>query len=101
MSNIPKHCDDYIDDPAAPEPLRKFLARARMPAHGLMVDESFPELFATYNGNTWRYIKRGDRVRVVMSSRMGDVGITKALAADVGYDERCMVEDLTDFSESP
>lgn len=31
----PRHYDEYIDDPASPEPLRVFLSRARQPAHGL------------------------------------------------------------------
>jgi len=45
---VVKHCDDYIDDPASPEPLRKWLARARMPAHGMMESAPHPVLFATH-----------------------------------------------------
>ena len=84
-----KHCDDYIDDPAAPECLRKFLDHARSPAHGSTRDDPRPALFATYQGK---------RVRVVMASRLGDVGITTDLAAERGYQCRVAVEDLTDFS---
>jgi hypothetical protein len=87
-----KHCDDYICDSSAPEPLRKFLERARMPAHGMLVKDPYPRLFATYEGK---------RVRVVVASRLGDVGISTNLVAGVGYDERVYVEELSDFSEVP
>jgi hypothetical protein len=36
-----------------------------------------------------------------MASRMGDVGCTKDLTADSGYQVRCAVEDLSDFSDQP
>lgn len=50
-----------------------------------------PTLFADH-GKT--------RVRVVMASRLGDVGITKNLTVRRGYEKRVMVEELTNFSES-
>ena len=93
----PKHCDYYIDDPTAPEVLRKFLERTRSPAHGMLSKDPFPKLFATYNGPGWNDVSTGDRVRVVMASRMGDVGLTKDFASDHGYSVRCAVSDLTDF----
>ena len=70
MLNGHKHCDDYIDDPTQPEVLRKFLERARSPAHGMMLKEPFPKLFAVYNGVDWRGVAKGDRVRIVMASRL-------------------------------
>jgi hypothetical protein len=87
-----KHCDDYIDDETAPESLRKYLARARLPAHGMLVKEPFPELYADYEGK---------RVRVVMASTFGDVGITHDLSADLGYETRVPVEKLSNFSDKP
>lgn len=87
-----KHCDEYIDDPAQPEVLRRFLDRARSPAHGRMSSEPFPKLFATY---------QGERYRVVMASRMGDVGLSKKFDKDHGYDLRVAVEDLTEFGDAP
>lgn len=96
-----KHCDDYIDDPTAPAPLRAFLKRARSPSHGHLQSGPFPKLFATYTGEDWRGYTKGDRVRVVMASRMGDVGCTKNFEASNGYDVRFAVENLTDFSGSP
>jgi hypothetical protein len=96
-----KHCDDYIDDAAAPACLRAFLARARQPAHGHLSDTPFPKLFATYNGPNWNDVATGDRVRVVMASRMGDVGVTKKLDSEHGYSVRCAVGDLIDLSEVP
>lgn len=88
----PKHCDDYIEDPASPEPLRKFLERARSPAHGHLSKDPFPVLFATY---------QGERYRVVMASRMGDVGLSKNFDQPNGYALRVAVEDLTNFTDQP
>jgi len=87
-----KHCDDYIDDDAAPLALRAFLERARSPAHGMLDPSPYPRLFADYDGQ---------RVRVVMASRMGDVGITADLKADHGYQKRVAVADLTNFDDVP
>jgi hypothetical protein len=84
-----KHCDDYIDDETQPECLRAFLDHARSPAHGMDRAEPRPALFANYNGK---------RVRVVMASRLGDVGITSNLHAERGYEKRVAVADLSGFS---
>ncbi len=101
MSDDFKHCDDYINDQTQPMALRAFLERARSPAHGHLTGAPFPKLFATYTGKGWRGIGTGDRVRVVMASRMGDVGVTKNLANEVGYCARFAVEDLSDFGDAP
>lgn len=85
-----KHCDDYIDDEEQPQALRTFLDYARSPAHGAMRSEPKPRLFADYKGN---------RVRVVMASRFGDVGITGKLHEEYGYDERVSVASLSNFSD--
>ena len=87
-----KHCDDFIDDPTAPDVLRKYLAFARAPAHGLLVSKPHPTLFADHAGT---------RVRVTMASRFGDVGITTDLTADLGYERRVPVSQLVNFSEVP
>jgi hypothetical protein len=87
-----KHCDDYIDDPTAPEPLRAWLDFARKPAHGLLTPSPHPRLFADHNGA---------RVRVTMASRMGDVGITSMLANEHGYELRCLVGDPSNFGCEP
>ncbi len=86
------HCDDYIDDPAAPACLRAFLDHARSPAHGRLREDKRPPLFADYHGK---------RIRVVMASRLGDVGITENLSAEYGYSKRVAVADLKNFSEAP
>lgn len=39
----------------------------------------------------------GTRVKIVMVSRFGDVGITDDLTAENGYDARVMLDDLCDF----
>lgn len=86
------HCDDYIDDPKAPEALRKFLVFARGPSHGLLTAKPHPKLFADYEGQ---------RVRVTMASRLGDVGISRDLEAATGYHDRVRVSQLKNFSEEP
>lgn len=86
------HCDDLIDDPATPDAARAFLAHARSPAHGMLLPGGRPRLFATYQGR---------RVQVVMASRMGDVGITSRLDADVRYEGRVWMGELTDLGDRP
>lgn len=86
-----RHCDEYIDDPTSPEPLRKFLDRARAPAHGALLPGPYPTLFADYQGK---------RVRVVMASRFGHVGITEHLDREHGYELAIPVEFLSNFSET-
>lgn len=88
-----KHCDEYIHDHQAPMCLRWFLYRHRVPAiDGLLMHQNGvnPKLFATYGDN---------RVRVVMASRFGDVGITEHLEDENGYSVRVLVSDLKDFSD--
>lgn len=84
-----RHCDDYIDDETQPECLRTFLDYARSPAHGAFHEGPKPKLFAKY---------KGQRVRVVMASRFGDVGITRSLKATHGYEKRVAVSDLSEFA---
>jgi hypothetical protein len=87
-----RHCDDYIEDRSQPKCLRSFLDYARAPAHGAFIEGPAPKLFADYKGR---------RVRVVMASRFGDVGITRDLRAEHGYENRVLVEELSNFSEEP
>lgn len=87
-----KHCDDYIDDESQPECLRKYLAWARGPGHGMTQTKPHPQLYANHEGV---------RVRVVMASRLGDVGITTILANEYGYQRRVNVDSLTDFGDTP
>lgn len=85
-----RHCDEFIDDASAPQVLRTFLARARSPAHGMTSADPFPVLFADHNGQ---------RVRVVMASRLGDVGICDLTRCT--YDKRVSVEELSNFGVDP
>jgi hypothetical protein len=81
------HCDDIWTDKSYPECVIAYLDVARAPAHGLGMKKV--SLFANYDGN---------RVRVIMASRFGDVGITYKLDKEYGYDERVLLPELTDFS---
>jgi len=90
-----KHCDDYIQDYHFPDCLRWFLFINRLPATEKMLAYSVgvkPTLFAFYGRK---------RVRVVMASRLGDVGITEDLKAEHGYRKRVLVKNLWGFSVGP
>lgn len=87
-----KHCDDYIDDQSQPQCLRTFLDYARSPAHGAFRDGDKPNLFADHEGK---------RVRVVMASRFGDVGISYRLNEEYGYSKRVPVASLANFGVRP
>ena len=94
MSKEPKHCDDYIHDPTAPKCLRFFLLVNRMPAVDSFLLREFgvdPKLYAEY---------KGKRVRVVMASRLGDLGINHHFK-EYGYEYRVPVSELTNFSQEP
>lgn len=82
------HCDDAIDAPETPEPLRAWLAWARGPGHGALAPEP-PPVFATLDGR---------RVRLMMASRFGDVGVNFNLDARSGYSRRVLLDQLTEVS---
>lgn len=91
-----RHCDDYIKDKSQPMCLRKFLFVNRLPAvwkysKWIGRGKPKPKLFADHEGK---------RVRVVMASRMGDVGIAKELSSDRGYYKRVYIEQLSNFAET-
>ena len=93
------HCDEYvwgIKKHDAPNALWWFLFVNRQPAalmHSVVKNSKtgeYPTLFADY---------KGKRVRVVMASRFGDVGITSNLDAEHGYDTRVSLAELSNFSD--
>ena len=89
------HCDDYIYDLDSPNCLKYYLLVNRLPAVDSLViikSQGSPKCFATYQGK---------RVRLVMASRFGDVGITEKLDATNGYQHRVCLDELSDFSEDP
>lgn len=88
------HCDDMIHEPTMPACIRYFLLVNRLPAIDkavIVAHKGEPVCFATHEGK---------RVRLVMASRFGDVGITYDLTATNGYSKRVSIDDLTDFSET-
>jgi hypothetical protein len=99
-----RHCDEYIDDHNAPQVLRDFLTYARRAGHGFGLDEKV--LWATVKPDllepTAKFLRDkgiapGQRVRVCMASRFGDVGINTD-GKPHGYNARVAVEHLTDFA---
>ncbi len=86
------HCDNAIHDHKLPICIRYFLLVNRLPSvdrYIIVEAQGEPVCFATWEGK---------RVRLVMASRMGDVGITTNLDAESGYRWRVSVDDLSDFS---
>jgi len=86
------HCDAAIRNSNLPNCLRYYLLINRLAAMDKNVVRAAvgdPKCFATYQGK---------RVRLVMASRFGDVGITENLGADSGYERRVSLGDLSDFS---
>jgi hypothetical protein len=87
-----KHCDSYVDNPRGNSAARWFIFVNRLPASLRILAQPYikdPKLFADYQGK---------RVRVVMASRLGNLGITYDLTADYGYKRRVLVDELTNFS---
>lgn len=98
------HCDDYINDPNAPECLREFISWHRQPAIDKYRANSKPRpvLYATLTQDyPSANLKTGQRVRVVMASRFGDLGITADFTAESGYAMRCMVSELCEWGTKP
>lgn len=100
-----KHCDDYLNDPDTHPALRAYIEWFRRPAMQIAMDTgTAPKLFATYvSDDLVRNMQvSGSRVRVVMVSRFGDVGIKFSdFGKDFGYDFRCPIDDLKDFGTEP
>ncbi len=75
-----------------PALVRGFIAINQGPATETMAIRGagfMPRLYGTYEG---------ERVRVTMVSRLGDIGISRE-DKEHGYFERCSIYDLTDFSD--
>lgn len=85
------HCDHIWADRSMPMCVIDYLDVMRAPAVQ-QIGKPCPRLFATHEGK---------RVRVVMASRFGDVGITEDLDAEYGYSQRVFLPELTDFSPTP
>lgn len=108
MAPQDKHCDDYIDDLSAPMPLRWFLFVRRLPATDMFLCQANgvdPSLYADYTtmstkGRRSERVPITRRVRVVMASRLGDVGITFDLNS-TQYRHRVPVSFLSNFGSTP
>jgi len=90
------HCDDLIHEHTLPLCLRYFLLVNRLPAIDGTIITAYkgePECYATWKGTK--------RVRIVMASRFGDVGITTKLHHTNGYTKRVSLDELSDFGDKP
>jgi len=86
------HCDNYIHEYKQPICLRYWLLFNLLPAVDMCVIREVhgdPKCFAIW---------KGKRVRLVIASRFGDVGITRHLDADHGYQTRVSIKELSDFT---
>lgn len=86
------HCDDWHEKRLGPPCVAAYLEWARARAHGAF-EKNKPALYADH--------PEMGRVRVVMASRFGDVGITAKLTDARGYERRVMLGALTKFAAKP
>jgi len=49
---------------------------------------------------THEFVPAGTKVKIVMVSRFGDIGITNKLDTDVGYGARVEFDELKDYSNA-
>lgn len=83
----------YVTSSLSPTCVRWFLFTNLLPAtfKRLVIEKcGAPKLFANY---------KNKRVRVVMASRFGDVGITENLTTNHGYSSRVYMDELSNFSD--
>jgi hypothetical protein len=96
------HCDDYVEDCDSPPYVRWWIFINRLPATIKLLSNEMgvkPVLFA--NVATKDHSLYGKRVKCVMASRLGDIGITEDLTKEYGYSHRVMVDDLGSFGLIP
>lgn len=93
------HIDDWISYGrlnGAPDAVLWWFYLHRLPASlryvGVRMSKDCAAVYADHEGK---------RVRVVMVSRLGDVGITSDLAAEGDYQKRVFIDDLTSLSTTP
>jgi hypothetical protein len=98
LTNV--HIDDFIDsigwdrDNTMEDYAKFFFLLHRLPAYMKIAFDTWIKqykLFCSYNGFRWR---------VTGCSRMGDIWLAKDPTQDTGYDERVMVDQVTDFSDN-
>ena len=96
MTDTHIHCDDIIHDHSYPQCLRHWVWFNRQPAMNKgrlrTLYGSEPVCFAMWKDR---------RVRLVMASRFGNVGITEDLKTATGYSHRVSLDELSDFGEKP
>lgn len=87
------HVDHALVDFRHPHALQLFLLVHRMPAAEAAIitrAHGYPVCYALHESKI---------VRLVMASRMGDIGITDDLEAEHGYQKRVMLSDLSGFTD--
>jgi hypothetical protein len=91
-----RHCDEYVNDRRFPDCLRWFIFIHRSSA----IVKNLAERMKT-NPVLYADCQNIIRVRVTMTSRFGDVGITSDLNQETGYMTRVPLDKLTNFSDQP
>jgi len=94
VSDHGRPVDDYIMDFTMPQALQAFILINRLPAMEKNIiagTYGSPELYCVHKDDLLK------AQRVVMASRMGDLGITDDLNAENGYQRRVLVAELQDF----
>ncbi len=91
------HVDEFVEQgtgDASVHYARLMLGTMRMPGHGLALHALTRHfrLFCTHAGK---------RYRVVMASRMGDIGLSEHFEQATGYQIRAGVDDCSEWGATP
>lgn len=101
-----KQFDEFYPSLKDGSPEKVYIDYFMRPAVDIMRDpEKEPILYATTLSDVTTMdddvvIPKGTRVRIVMLSRFGDIGITTNLAATRGYETRVSLISLTDYQHT-
>jgi len=89
---MPRHVDDFIDDPLSDKYASSWFESFRRPAASKLRKPDPRKLFATYQGK---------RYRVTGCSRLGDVWLHEDQGEDTRYQRRVTVDACSEWSASP
>ena len=89
---LPRHVDDFIDDPKSDLYAAQWFDSFRRPAIDKLRHPVEGKLFATW---------KGKRYRVTGCSRLGDIWLHSDLKEDTQYEHRVSVDDCSGWGDTP
>ncbi len=98
IQDDPGHCDDVADNPETPAFVRDFINYERLPCVDQWEEQKKPGFVAPELYGT---TPLGFRVRVVLCSRFGHVGVSRIINRSMGYEKYCRLPQLSNLSPTP